>query len=180
MEKTRAARGVKREEPSAFRTRKAGVREKRVPAWADDLSDVEAINCKKPGDSIGSRYDTALEAVKLVQSGLPFNAIERFHRTSGLTRQRIKQLARLSDGSLARRKQGGRLSMEESERLMRLGRVFERATALYDGDQNSARQWLETPIPALGNQRPLDLSQTEPGAREVEDLICRIEYGVVS
>jgi putative toxin-antitoxin system antitoxin component (TIGR02293 family) len=63
---------------------------------------------------------------------------------------------------------------------MRLGRVFERATSLHDGDQSSARQWLETPIPSLGNQRPLDLAQTEPGAREVEDLIGRIEHGVVS
>jgi putative toxin-antitoxin system antitoxin component (TIGR02293 family) len=44
----------------------------------------------------------------------------------------------------------------------------------------SARQWLETAIPSLENHRPLDLAATEPGAREVEDLIGRIEHGVVS
>jgi putative toxin-antitoxin system antitoxin component (TIGR02293 family) len=138
------------------------------------------IDYKQPGHSIGVRYDTSLEAVKLVESGLPFSAIERLQKTSGLTRDRIKQVTLISEGSLSRRKKAGRLSSAESERVLRISRVFERATSLYEGDQNSARQWLETPIPALDNQRPLDLSRTEPGAREVEDLIGRIEHGIVS
>ncbi len=149
-------------------------------AWKQVAGGELAINYRQPGDSIGARYNTHLQAVKLLESGLPFSAIARFQKTSGLTLDRIKQVARLSEGSFARRKQSGRLSQEESERLLRLGRIFELATALHDGDQAAARQWLETPIPALANHKPLDLSQTEPGAREVEDLMGRISHGVVS
>ena len=149
-------------------------RAKHIPAKS------ERIDYRKPGDSIGVRYNTPLEAVKLVKSGLSFSTIGRLQRTSGLTRERIKQVTRISEGSLARRKATGRLSLAESEGLLRLSRVFERATSLYDGDQRGAVQWLETPIPTLDNQRPLDLAQTEPGAREVEDLIGRIEHGIVS
>lgn len=138
------------------------------------------VGAKKPGDSVGAPHDTFLQAVRLVQTGLPFSAISRFQQCSGLTLDRIKQVARISEGSFARRKQAGRLSPEESERMLRLGRIFERATELYDGDPIGARQWLETVIPALGNQRPLDLAQTEPGAREVEELIGRMEHGIVS
>jgi putative toxin-antitoxin system antitoxin component (TIGR02293 family) len=138
------------------------------------------IDYKQPGDSIGARYRTSLDAVKLVEEGLPFRAIDRFRSTSGLTLDRIKQVARISEGSFARRKQSGRLSPDESERLLRISRIFECATSLYEGDQVTAQEWLETPIPALGDQRPLDLAQTEPGAREVENLIGRIEHGVVS
>lgn len=138
------------------------------------------INCHKPGDSIGSPYDTPLEAIRLVQSGLPFRAMGRLQQTSGLTLERIKEVARISEGSFSRRRQAGRFSQEESERLLRLGRLFERATSLFDGDQAGAIRWLETPIPTLGDHRPLDLAQTEPGAREVEDLIGRIEHGVVA
>jgi putative toxin-antitoxin system antitoxin component (TIGR02293 family) len=138
------------------------------------------FNYNQPGESVGVRYDTFLQAVKIVESGLPVAAVSRLHKTSGLTMERIKQVARISEGSFARRKETGRLSPEESERLLRVSRVFERATALHEGDQAEARQWLETPIPALGDQRPLDLAQTEPGAREVEDLIGRIEHGVLS
>jgi putative toxin-antitoxin system antitoxin component (TIGR02293 family) len=143
-------------------------------------SAVTVFDYNQPGDSVGTRYGSFLEAVQIVTSGLPVEAVSRLQQTSGLTLERIKQLAQISEGSFARRKQTGRLSQEESERLLRVSRVFELATALNDGDQVEARQWLETPIPALGNQRPLDLTQTEPGAREVEDLIGRIEHGVVS
>jgi len=139
-----------------------------------------AMNYKEPGDSIGVRYKSPLEAAGLVKTGLPFGVIGRLHRTSGLTLDRIKQVASISEGSFFRRKKSGRFSSEESERLLRLSRIFEHAASLYDGDQDGARQWLETPIPALGNQRPLDVAGTEPGAREVEDLIGRIEHGIVS
>jgi putative toxin-antitoxin system antitoxin component (TIGR02293 family) len=138
------------------------------------------FNYMQPGDSVGARYQTHLQAVAIVKSGLPISAVTRLGHTSGLTLERIKQIARISEGSFARRKKTGRLSPEESERLLRLGRIVERAAALHDGDQVGARQWLETPIPSLGNQRPLELAQTEPGAREVEDLIGRIEHGIVS
>ena len=141
---------------------------------------VAVLERDRPGDSVGARYDSLLEAAEIVQNGLPVSAVFRLQETSGLTLERIKQVARISEGSFARRKHSGRLSQEESERLLRVGRIFERAAALFDGDQVGARQWLETPIPSLGGQRPLDLSQTEPGAREVEDLIGRIEHGVVS
>jgi putative toxin-antitoxin system antitoxin component (TIGR02293 family) len=139
-----------------------------------------SIDPAQPGDSVGAKYGTLLQAAKIVRSGLPFRAVARFQATSGLTLDRIKEAAKISEGSFSRRKKSGKLSLEESERLMRLGRVFEQAVALHDGDQDAAREWLETPIPALGDERPLDLAQTDPGAREVEDLIGRIAHGVVS
>lgn len=135
---------------------------------------------QRAGGSLGMPYDTQLQAERLLQAGLPFSVIARFQSASGLTLDRIKQVARLSEGSFSRRKQSGRLSPDQSERLLRISRVFELATSLHEGDQNDARQWLETPIPALGNRRPLDLAGTEPGARQVEDLIGRIEHGVVT
>jgi putative toxin-antitoxin system antitoxin component (TIGR02293 family) len=118
--------------------------------------------------------------MELIRSGLPIGALLQLHRTSGLTLDRIKQLARISAGSFSRRKQTGQFSLEESERLLRISRLFEHAAALYEGDVAGARQWLETPIPALGDRRPLDLAETEPGAREVEDLMGRIEHGIPS
>jgi putative toxin-antitoxin system antitoxin component (TIGR02293 family) len=140
----------------------------------------EVLDCTLRGDSVGAQHASFLEAVAIVKAGLPISAVTRLQRTSGLTAERIKHFAGISEGSFARRKITGLLLPEESERLMRIGHLFERATALNDGDQAAARQWLETPIPALGNNAPLELAKTEPGAREVEDLISRIEYGIVS
>ena len=43
-----------------------------------------------------------------------------------------------------------------------------------------ARQWLTSPQLGLGGSVPLEYAETEVGAREVEDLLGRIEYGVYS
>jgi putative toxin-antitoxin system antitoxin component (TIGR02293 family) len=49
---------------------------------------------------------------------------------------------------------------------------------LFAGDAGAAVKWLTTPKEALYGQEPLQYSRTEPGAREVENLIGRVEYGV--
>ena len=48
------------------------------------------------------------------------------------------------------------------------------------GTTQHARTWLAAPQHGLGGAIPLDYARTEVGAREVEDLLGRIEYGVYS
>jgi putative toxin-antitoxin system antitoxin component (TIGR02293 family) len=55
---------------------------------------------------------------------------------------------------------------------------FDKAVGLFEGDVAAARAWLETPSKALGSETPLAAVETEIGAREVEDLIGRLEHGV--
>ena len=77
-----------------------------------------------------------------------------------------------------RRKAKGRLRPEESERLLRVSGIFERALDLFAGDTDAARHWLTTPSEELSNHSPLEFARTELGAREVEDFITRLEHGV--
>ena len=86
----------------------------------------------------------------------------------------------IPERTLARRRTAGRLAPEESERLLRISSVFEKAVELFDDDVASAVQWLTTPKKALDGEMPLRYARTEPGAREVENLIGRLEYGVFS
>jgi putative toxin-antitoxin system antitoxin component (TIGR02293 family) len=46
------------------------------------------------------------------------------------------------------------------------------------GDPQKARAWFEGPKPALGDKTPLESCETEEGARDVTDLLGRIEHGV--
>ncbi|HEY3245632.1 MAG TPA: antitoxin Xre/MbcA/ParS toxin-binding domain-containing protein [Phycisphaerae bacterium] len=113
-----------------------------------------------------------------VRAGFPFRALERFRRASGFSAGRIAEVVRIPPRTLARRRAGGKLRPEESERLLRVARVFEQTVELFDGDVNAARGWLMRARKALGGQTPLGLAQTEIGARAVEDLIGRLEHGV--
>ena len=71
-----------------------------------------------------------------------------------------------------------RLKVPEGERAVRIMRVYDRAKRLFATHDNT-RQWLNSELPALGGRTPLDFAQTEPGAREVEAVIERLEDGVV-
>jgi putative toxin-antitoxin system antitoxin component (TIGR02293 family) len=80
--------------------------------------------------------------------------------------------------TLQRRRAGGRLEPDESDRLLRLSRIYGRALELFEGDNRAALQWLQSPVVGLGGETPLMLSRSEPGAQEVERLVARLEYGV--
>jgi putative toxin-antitoxin system antitoxin component (TIGR02293 family) len=82
--------------------------------------------------------------------------------------------------TLQRRKATGRLEPDESDRLLRLSRVYGKAIELFEGNNRATLDWLQSPLPALDGASPLSMTKTEPGAHEVERLIDRLEYGVFS
>ena len=71
--------------------------------------------------------------------------------------------------------QRSRLTAAESDRTVRLARVYANAVEMI-GDDEKAVEWLRTPNRALGGERPLDQLDTDVGAREVEDILGRIAF----
>jgi putative toxin-antitoxin system antitoxin component (TIGR02293 family) len=96
-----------------------------------------------------------------------------------LTEDVLAGLLGISRATLHRRKKSGRLGTPESERLVRFARLFGRAMEVF-GSEEGAREWLKSPARACGGESPLSYSDTEFGAREVEDLLGRLEHGVFS
>jgi putative toxin-antitoxin system antitoxin component (TIGR02293 family) len=71
----------------------------------------------------------------------------------------------------------GKFTSQESDRLARLIRLFNRGFEVL-GNNESAQEWFNTPNPSLGGETPLTLSESDPGCVEVERLLGRIEEGV--
>jgi putative toxin-antitoxin system antitoxin component (TIGR02293 family) len=69
------------------------------------------------------------------------------------------------------------LTEHESDSLARHSSLLSQAIAVFDGDEEAAKQWLSCPQVGLGNGVPLDLAQTSFGYREVEKLLTRIDHG---
>ena len=109
-----------------------------------------------------------------------FHAFERFQKNAGLSQAQVSGLMQIAGRTLTRRRAEGRFRPDESDRLLRAGRVFGRALRLFDGDRIAARKWLMSSQPSLGGAIPLRLAETDVGAREVEAIIGRIEHGVFS
>ncbi len=126
---------------------------------------------------------TATETTQLiheVEEGLAFSSLEILAK---LTRQSIFELRNIlsiPERTLARRKVSGKLTPEESDRLVRVAFIVEKAVALFEWEVAPAIQWLLTPKAALAGNAPLRYCRTELGAREVEKLMGRLEHGVFS
>jgi putative toxin-antitoxin system antitoxin component (TIGR02293 family) len=118
------------------------------------------------------------ELIDEVKSGFSFSTLRKFEHASGFPMTLIAQVLQIPPRTLARRRASGRLDSQESERLLRIALLFEKAVALFEGNSAAARDWMTRPVRALGYQQPLMYAQTEVGAREVEQVIGRLEHGV--
>jgi len=129
---------------------------------------------------VGLCPQNPIRIFRRVENGLPLQAFVRFQRVTGVSVGDLAEAVAIKPRTLARRKQQGRLEPEESDRLLRLSRIFGKALELFEGDAEAARQWLATPQRGLGGERPMVLAKTDLGAREVEALVDRLEHGVLS
>jgi putative toxin-antitoxin system antitoxin component (TIGR02293 family) len=133
-----------------------------------------------PGSVLSLRAKDPLALHALIEAGLRWSAIERLARALALPLAQIADTLRIAPRTLTRRREEGRFDADESERLVRLGRLIDLAVQLFEGDLDAARGWLAVPQRALGGKAPLELSRTEVGSREVEALIGRLEHGIPS
>jgi putative toxin-antitoxin system antitoxin component (TIGR02293 family) len=116
----------------------------------------------------------------LVREGLPVKALLLLAERLDIRQAEISEKIGIPKRTLTRRlTQHSRLTAAESDRAVRLAQVYANASeTLGDGDKAAA--WLKTPNRALRGGRPLDQLDTDPGVREVEDVLGRIAYGVYS
>ena len=121
----------------------------------------------------------ARQVAARVRAGLPMAEFDALRDLLGLTVESLADRIGMSIATLSRRRHSGApLDAGVSDRLLRYARLFRLATELHDGDEDAARDWLRKPARALDGETPLDHADTETGAREVEDLIGRLEHGV--
>lgn len=127
---------------------------------------------------LGLRKTGALSLATAVRNGLAYRALDRFSRETELPLGALGELIQIPSRTLVRRKTEGRLHPEESDRLLRVSRIFGLAIDLFEGDRALALHWLSSAQHALGDETPMALIQTDVGAREVESLIGRLEHGI--
>ncbi len=116
----------------------------------------------------------------LVRKGLPANSVKALAGRLDIGNAALSRRLGIPQRTLTRRlSRHSRLTVSESDRTVRLARVYANAVEMI-GEEDKAVRWLQTPNRALGGERPIDQVDTDVGAREVEDILSRIAYGVYS
>jgi putative toxin-antitoxin system antitoxin component (TIGR02293 family) len=124
---------------------------------------------------LGLRAQTRplLEAVR---RGLPVSSFGAVASYANLTREALADASAISLRTIQRRKSPARLHTDESDRLTRVARIYAYAEDVF-ASREAANGWMHAPNRALDGARPLDMLDTEVAAREVEDLLGRIDDG---
>ena len=122
---------------------------------------------------------TPSELIAAVKAGLDVRVFVDLARCLGVSEARLAEVAGIAPTTLTRRKRAGALTPDEGEHVLRLAALLDRAVQVFE-DEADAADWLRTPNLALGGDSPLALADTELGAREVDDLLGRLEHGVYS
>jgi putative toxin-antitoxin system antitoxin component (TIGR02293 family) len=119
------------------------------------------------------------QLIRRIRQGLRFHELKALQIGIDVPLEQLAEKLSISRSTLQRRKAAGRLSPNESDKVVRFSRLLRQAADFF-GDIQKARAWLKHPQHGLGGAAPLDYAQTEIGAREVERLLGRMKYGVYS
>lgn len=137
-----------------------------------------------PSIGLGRGADDELPATELFNVVIDANSLFRIEPAA------LKRLANFTDDeihalvvpkrTLARRLSDGEpLTVEETDKAVRLARV-DRLAANVFGEPAKAHRWLRKPKKALRGETPLAYLATEAGARVVEDMLHRIDHGILA
>ena len=153
---------------------------------------------------LGQKVARRIDFDALIKKGLPWGVVSYIKTAFNLPDEVIARIIGVSPRTIARRRKSlkvpakktaaisgksrrkkapvvksERLSPVESDRIYRFARIIALAEDVFE-DREEALEWLNSPQYGLGGGLPFDLLQTDAGAREVEELLIRIDYGVIS
>jgi putative toxin-antitoxin system antitoxin component (TIGR02293 family) len=142
------------------------------------MNQVEQLTEMLGGKNItGFDLKSNLDVVDAVKTGLNPRVIEHIIKIHELSRQEVEELIIPRSTLALRKKQKMRLTLGESEHVVRIARIIGRARNTFV-NKDKAAHWLRRPNRALQGRIPLALLDTEEGARVVEVLLGEIAHGL--
>lgn len=127
--------------------------------------------------SIDVKADNIDQLISQLKEGLSTDSFDKLKRRLNISDNVLSRIVQIPKRTLNRRREGGRLRTDESERILRLAQVYDMALDVF-GSRKKAETWLKKPARGLGGKVPLEYADTDLGAHEVINLLGRIDHGV--
>jgi putative toxin-antitoxin system antitoxin component (TIGR02293 family) len=126
------------------------------------------------GEEIASEADLA----RVVARRIPLRALTHFTR-SGFSEQEVAEYVIPPRTRRHRKVRREPLTVDESDRLVRLMRVQVMAEDVF-ADADKANRWLRQPLGILDGRSPLEVARTDSGARLIEQILAKIDWGAAA
>jgi len=129
---------------------------------------------------------SATDRVNLIRKGVPAQWIVSTAKEMGVTQERVVTLLNFPKSTTTRKiSTRQHLTREHSERMIGLQKLIGHVESIMEqsgADVNFdaahwVSQWLEQPVPALGNAKPAEYMDTLEGQSLVSSLISKMQSG---
>jgi len=114
-----------------------------------------------------------------IRQGISIDLVVSLQELLDLTDEQAARLIGRSRSTYSRhRNQDTDLGVPEAERAVRYARLLALAAETF-GSREDAAAWMQEPNRALGDDTPLEMAETDPGATMVRDLLLGVQHGFV-
>jgi putative toxin-antitoxin system antitoxin component (TIGR02293 family) len=112
-----------------------------------------------------------------IERGLPISTLEEFSTYSGIALKDLLEVVIPARTLKHRRARQEPLSIDESDRLARVARVYELAVKVY-GDRDDGREWLCGKKRRFDGKTSLEMLRTRVGEQAVREFLIQIDEGM--
>jgi len=139
------------------------------------------VQVRKISEWLGEKPMTEFEMAQVVRRGLPLTTQTTFLE-HGLTKDEFHSIVIPLRTFRHRKERLNRglkevLTPDESDKAMRAARVLALAEQVF-ANREKALAWMRKPKKRFEGETPMDLLQTEAGARLVEQMLIQIDEGM--
>ena len=140
---------------------------------------VESVARKLGGrQTLGTDVSSEGDLARLVDQGLRFSVLTHVER-AGFSKQEIERFIIPARTLRHRKIKRESLTLDKSDRVVRLTRVQAQAEDVF-GDAGKANRWLREGLGILDGKSPLEVARSEAGARLVEQILAKIDWGAAA
>lgn len=115
--------------------------------------------------------------LETVEAGVPVATMARFVAASGMQLKDVYEVVIPARTLKHRKARKEPLTSDESDKLVRLIRVYDQALRVL-GEREKALYWLSEPKKRFEDRTPIQMLRTDLGGRMVEEMLGQIYYGM--
>ena len=117
--------------------------------------------------------------IKLTREGVKKSTLKILASYLGITMEMMSRLLHTSYRNIQRKEEDSLLDTLKTERVLELASFTQRGIEVI-GNKEAFAEWIQSPLIALGNKRPLDFLDTSFGIQLLTKILGRLEQGVFS
>ncbi len=121
--------------------------------------------------------ESADKQIQRIKRGLPITFFNSICKDIELNENRLASIIKTSASTLTIRKKEGVFSLSESERLLRIRLIYNKALEVFENEK-VVQKWLKNPYWLIDNIAPIDYLDTEIGGREIEKILHHLKNGL--